>query len=199
MSDTNDAPHTSTAGTAGEPDDARTPDDAWAEACAEDLAAEEARRAGRGDGEPPRGDAADELRRLVESVADRVADVAAPLVGAAGRAAAGEGVGVTAERLTRQLAETARTAFDDVADRSPEVVSHLSAAGAELLAAYRAVVADQERRWTRREEPCVRVPHDDGHDNPHGTEPGGTAEPPTSEAGDEGDEPPPGTERINVD
>ncbi|MBB1255280.1 DUF5304 family protein [Streptomyces alkaliterrae] len=191
MSDANDAHPADNADDPRTPDDSRTPDDAgapedaWAQACAEDLAAEEARRAGHEhDREPGRGDAADELRRLVDSVAERIADVAAPLMGAAGRAAAGEGVGATAEQLTRRLAETARNAFDDVADRSPEVVSHLSAAGAELLAAYRAAVAEQERRWTRRDEPCVRVTRDD--------------EEPQA-GGDEGDEPPPGTERIDVD
>lgn len=45
-------------------------DDAWAQACAEDLAAEKARR--RAEYGPPPGSAAEELRKLVDAVADKV-------------------------------------------------------------------------------------------------------------------------------
>lgn len=46
-------------------------DDAWAKACAEDLEAEKARR--RAQHGPPPGSAAEELRKLVDAVADKVA------------------------------------------------------------------------------------------------------------------------------
>ena len=44
--------------------------DAWAEACAEDLAAEKERR--RRDGDEQLGTPAEELRRLADAVADRI-------------------------------------------------------------------------------------------------------------------------------
>jgi hypothetical protein len=37
---------------------------------------------------------------------------------------------------------------EPIRDRNPEVFEHLAAAGSELLAAYRSVVAGQEHRWT---------------------------------------------------
>ncbi|MET9800806.1 DUF5304 domain-containing protein [Streptomyces sp. NPDC006368] len=111
--------------------------DAWAKACAEDLEAERARRRGRSG--PPPGAAADELRKLVDAVADKVASLRGPLLGAG------------AQDTVRNLVDQARNAVEPVIERNPEVFDHLAAAGSELLAAYRSAVEGQERRWTRGE------------------------------------------------
>jgi hypothetical protein len=42
-------------------------------------------------------------------------------------------------------------AVNGLRERHPEVVAHLAAAGGELLAAYRSVVGESERRWTSGE------------------------------------------------
>ncbi|HET6859786.1 MAG TPA: DUF5304 domain-containing protein [Streptomyces sp.] len=109
--------------------------DAWAKACAEDLAAEKARR--RTERGMPPGSAADELRRLVDAVADKVSSLQTPLLGAAAQGAA------------RQFINQAKSAVEPVIERNPDVFDHLAAAGGELLAAYRSAVEGQERRWTR--------------------------------------------------
>ncbi|MEU6487901.1 DUF5304 domain-containing protein [Streptomyces sp. NPDC046887] len=108
--------------------------DAWAEACAEDLAAEKARR--RGTSPPPPGAAADELRKLVDAVADKVASLRTPLLGAG------------AQSALRHFADQAKAAVEPVIERNPRVFDHLAAAGNELLAAYRSAVEGQEGRWT---------------------------------------------------
>ncbi|MFF4155594.1 DUF5304 domain-containing protein [Streptomyces sp. NPDC001678] len=122
------------------PGPGRAPDpDAWERACAEDLAAEEARRrAAGGPGEQP-GSAAEELRKLVEAVAGKVSSFQLPLAGA------------TAQGAVREIVEQAKAAALPVIERNPEVFDHLAAAGSELLAAYRAAVTRQEARWTRDE------------------------------------------------
>ncbi|MEN8653230.1 DUF5304 domain-containing protein [Streptomyces sp. 21So2-11] len=112
--------------------------DAWAKACAEDLAAEKARRRAQ-QGMPP-GSAADELRKLVEAVADKVSSFQTPLLGMAAQGAA------------RQLINQAKSAVEPVIERNPDVIDHLAAAGGELLAAYRSAVAGREGRWTRGPE-----------------------------------------------
>jgi hypothetical protein len=107
----------------------RTDADAWAKASAEDIAAENARRrerAGRGP-----GSAAEELRRLAEAVADRVAALRSP----------------AAEIAAQQLMSQVKSVVEPIVERNPEVFDHLAAAGSELLAAYRSAVAGQERRW----------------------------------------------------
>ncbi|MFC8919254.1 DUF5304 domain-containing protein [Streptomyces sp. NPDC047821] len=109
--------------------------DAWAKACAEDLAAERARR--RGTEGPPPGTAAEELRKLVDAVADKVASLRAPLLGAG------------AQSAVQQFVSQAKAAVEPVIERNPQVFDHLAAAGNELLAAYRSAVEGQERRWTR--------------------------------------------------
>ncbi|MEV6649808.1 DUF5304 domain-containing protein [Streptomyces sp. NPDC051219] len=109
--------------------------DAWAKACAEDLAAEKARR--RGQQGPPPGTAAEELRKLVDAVADKVASLQSPLLGSA------------AQGAVQQLISQAKSAVEPVIERNPDVFDHLAAAGSELLAAYRSAVESQERRWTR--------------------------------------------------
>ncbi|MCP9959289.1 DUF5304 domain-containing protein [Streptomyces sudanensis] len=119
-------------------------DDAWARACAEDLAAERARR--RGQGGPPPGSAAEELRKLVDAVADKVSSLGAPLLGAG------------AQSAVRQVVAQAKSAIEPVVERNPEVFDHLAAAGGELLAAYRSAVEGHERRWTRG--PAARAPRD---------------------------------------
>ncbi|MEU6475645.1 DUF5304 domain-containing protein [Streptomyces sp. NPDC047017] len=114
--------------------------DAWATACAEDLQAEQARRRARYG--PPPGSAAEELRRLVDTVADKLSSLQSPLFGAV--------AGPTAQQLVRQAVQQARAAVEPVVERNPDVFDHLAAAGGELLAAYRSAVESQERRWTDR-------------------------------------------------
>ncbi|MEY2246152.1 DUF5304 domain-containing protein [Streptomyces sp. SAS_267] len=114
--------------------------DAWAKACAEDLAAEQARR--RAQHGPPPGSAAEELRKLVDAVADKLSGLQSPLFGAV---ASG-----TAQQMVSQVVQQAKAAVEPVLERNPEVFDHLAAAGSELLAAYRSAVENQERRWTAR-------------------------------------------------
>ncbi|AWL37959.1 MULTISPECIES: DUF5304 domain-containing protein [Streptomyces] len=121
-------------------------DDAWAQACAEDLEAEKARRkAAYG---PPPGSAAEELRKLFDAVADKVSALQSPLLGAA------------AQGTVQQVIRQARSAVGPVIERNPDVFDHLAAAGNELLAAYRSAVEGQEARWTQ------------GTDGASGTAPG---------------------------
>ena len=103
--------------------------DAWAKACAEDLAAERARRRRQADSEP--GSAVDELRKLAEAVVDKVAELGSP------------GASMAAKAMISQV----KAAVGPLRERNPEVFDHLTAAGSELLAAYRAAVENQERRW----------------------------------------------------
>ncbi|MET8243441.1 DUF5304 domain-containing protein [Streptomyces sp. NPDC005202] len=114
--------------------------DAWATACAEDLAAERARR--RAQHSPPPGSAAEELRRLVDTVADKLSSIQSPLLGAV--------AGPAAQQVVRQVVQQAKAAVEPVIERNPDVFDHLAAAGGELLAAYRSAVQAQERRWTAR-------------------------------------------------
>ncbi len=136
--------------------------DAWETACAEDLAAEQARRRGQ-DGPPP-GSAADELRKLAEAVTDKLAGIQLP--GALG--------GIAAQSAVSQLFRQAKAAVEPVIERNPDVFDHLAAAGSELLAAYRSAVERSERRWTRdgtdgRPEGRSTDPRDDDG-GPTGTE-----------------------------
>ncbi|KNB52731.1 DUF5304 domain-containing protein [Streptomyces caatingaensis] len=111
--------------------------DAWEAACAEDLAAERARRREQyGQGAP--GSAGDELRKLIDAVADKVAGLRLPPAAAA------------AQGAVQQLVDAAKAVVEPVVERNPEVFDHLASAGSELLAAYRAAVRGQEQRWTRR-------------------------------------------------
>ncbi|MFD5415340.1 DUF5304 domain-containing protein [Streptomyces nojiriensis] len=125
--------------------DRPTDDDAWAKACAEDLAAEKERLRGQeqaaADGT---GTAAEELFKLFEAVADKVSGLNNPLFG------------VAAQGAVRQFVDQAKTAAKPVIERNPEVFDHLAAAGSELLAAYRSAVEGHERRWTRGEPPAPR-------------------------------------------
>ncbi|MFF5140889.1 DUF5304 domain-containing protein [Streptomyces sp. NPDC013157] len=115
-----------------------TDDDAWATACAEDLEAEKARR--RAQYGPPPGSAAEELRRLVDAVADKLSGIQPPLLGAV--------AGPAAQQVVRQVVQQAKNAVEPVIERNPDVFDHLAAAGSELLAAYRSAVQAQETRWT---------------------------------------------------
>ncbi|MEU3658914.1 DUF5304 domain-containing protein [Streptomyces sp. NPDC032940] len=115
-----------------------TDDDAWATACAEDLEAEKARR--RAEHGPQPGSAAEELRRLVETVADKLSGLQSPLLG--------QVAGPAAQQMVRQVVQQAKAAVEPVIERNPDVFDHLAAAGGELLAAYRSAVQNQERRWT---------------------------------------------------
>ncbi|GAA2450848.1 carbon catabolit repression protein [Streptomyces pulveraceus] len=113
-------------------------DDAWAKACAEDLEAEKARR--RAQHGPPPGSAAEELRKLVDAVAEKVSSLQSPLLGAA------------AQGTVQQIIKQAKSAVEPVIERNPDVFDHIAAAGSELLAAYRSAVEGQERRWTQGAE-----------------------------------------------
>ncbi|MFK0153890.1 DUF5304 domain-containing protein [Streptomyces sp. NPDC090493] len=114
-----------------------TDDDAWATACAEDLEAEKARR--RAQYGPPPGSAAEELRKLVDAVADKLSGIQTPLLGAV--------AGPAAQQVVRQVVQQAKNAVEPVIERNPDVFDHLAAAGSELLAAYRSAVQAQETRW----------------------------------------------------
>ncbi|MGK5729878.1 DUF5304 family protein [Streptomyces sp. URMC 124] len=120
---------------------ARPDPDAWEQACAEDLAAERARR--RAQQGPPPGTAAEELRKLVDAVADKVSGMQLPLGGG------------TAQGVVQQVVAQAKAVVEPVIERNPDVFDHLASAGSELLAAYRAAVRGQEARWVR-EEPAAR-------------------------------------------
>jgi hypothetical protein len=123
-------------------DAARATDaDAWATACAEDLQAEKDRR--RTQYGPPPGSAADELRRLVDTVADKLSGLQSPLLGPV--------AGPAAQQVVRQVVQQAKAAVEPVIERNPDVFDHLAAAGNELLAAYRSAVQRQESRWTARD------------------------------------------------
>ncbi|MFE1750828.1 DUF5304 domain-containing protein [Streptomyces anandii] len=112
--------------------------DAWATACAEDLEAERNRRRDRHG--PPPGSAAEELRKLVDTVAGKLSSLQSPLLGSV--------AGPAAQQVVRQMVQQARAAVEPVLERNPDVFDHLAAAGGELLAAYRSAVQGQERRWT---------------------------------------------------
>ncbi|MFF9812712.1 DUF5304 domain-containing protein [Streptomyces sp. NPDC014006] len=112
--------------------------DAWAAACAEDLAEEKARR--RTQHGPPPGSAAEELKKLVDSVAEKLTGIQSPLLGSV--------AGPAAQEVVRQVVQQAKAAVEPVIERNPDVFDHLAAAGSELLAAYRSAVQAQEKRWT---------------------------------------------------
>lgn len=148
-------------------DDVRTPAaetdaDAWATAAAEDLEAEKARR--RAQYGPPPGSAAEELKKLVDAVTDKLSGLQSPLLGAV--------AGPAAQQVVRQVVQQAKAAVEPVIERNPDVFDHLAAAGNEILAAYRSAVQDQERRWTARDaDPRDADDRRDRGDDP-GTAPG---------------------------
>lgn len=129
MSDHTERPAADSAGPSA------TDADAWAAACAEDLAAEKARLRAEQGAQP--GSAAEELRKLADAVADKLSSLQVPVAGMA------------AQSVVQQLVDRAKAAVEPVVERNPDVFDHLAAAGSELLAAYRSAVEGQERRWTR--------------------------------------------------
>ncbi|TJZ50933.1 hypothetical protein FCH28_20695 [Streptomyces piniterrae] len=145
--------------------------DAWATACAEDLAALKARRRAENGQQP--GSAADELRKLAEAVTEKLSGIQLP--GALG--------GIAAQGAVNQLFRQAKAAVEPVIERNPEIFDHLAAAGSELLAAYRSAVESSERRWTR----------EDLGDRPGGTTGTNRGDDPRDDDG------PTGTERIDLD
>ncbi|MEU1212444.1 DUF5304 domain-containing protein [Streptomyces sp. NPDC005791] len=146
-------------------------DDAWAEACAEDLEAEKARRRARYGQQP--GSAAEELRKLIDAVSDKVSSLQSPLLGMA------------AQGTVQQVIRQAKSAVEPVIERNPELFDHLAAAGNELLAAYRSAVEGQESRWTR------------GTEGAGGTS--GQAKKAAENPADPRDEGPGGSEHIDLD
>ncbi|MFE0511961.1 DUF5304 domain-containing protein [Streptomyces sp. NPDC058964] len=159
MSEERPTPDASTAETAEE---VRATDaDAWSTACAEDLEAERARR--RAEYGAPPGAAAEELRKLVDAVANKLSGLQSPLLGAV--------AGPAAQQVVRQVVQQAKAAVEPVIERNPDVFDHLAAAGNELLAAYRSAVQAQEQRWTtRKADP--KHDRDDRGDRGEGTGPG---------------------------
>ncbi|MEV6396372.1 DUF5304 domain-containing protein [Streptomyces sp. NPDC051907] len=149
--------------------------DAWAEACAEDLAAEKARRRAQygQHGQEP-GSAAEELRKLFDVVADKVTALQTSLPGLA------------AQNAVQQLVTQAKSAVEPVIERNPEIFDHLAAAGNELLAAYRSAVEGHERRWTQ---------------GPDGPRSGSASDPRTGskDAEDPRDDGPGASEHIDLD
>ena len=146
-------------------DEVRATDaDAWATAVAEDLAAEKARR--RAEHGVPPGSAAEELRKLVDAVADKLSTIQSPLLGAV--------AGPAAQQVVKQVVEQAKAAVEPVIDRNPDVFDHLAAAGNELLAAYRSAVQNQEQRWTSGPKDAQGLDEldDDKRDPGEGTGPG---------------------------
>ncbi|MBZ4016953.1 DUF5304 domain-containing protein [Streptomyces purpurogeneiscleroticus] len=135
-----------------------TDDNAWEQACAEDLAAERARRRAEYGRQP--GSAAEELRKLAEAVTDKLAGIQLP--GAAG--------GLAAKGAVDHLLRQARAAVEPVIERNPDVFDHLAAAGSELLAAYRSAVEAGERRWTQGaadgRDATARGPQAEGPERP---------------------------------
>jgi hypothetical protein len=108
--------------------------DAWATASAEDIAAERARR--KAESGQSQGSPAEELRRLAEAVGDVVNERLAALRSPA--------VQLAAQGVFSQV----RSVVEPIKERNPDLFDHLTAAGAELLAAYRSAVAGAEARWT---------------------------------------------------
>ena len=193
------ADDSSTAGASetGAPEESAPYAGAWADACAEDLAAERARR--RRQYGPPPGSAAEELRRLLDAVTERISGLsegAAPLFGAAAQGAA--------QHLVQQVVRQARAVVEPVVERNPEVFDHLAAAGGELLAAYRSAVLAQERRWTGGEP---AAPTEDRSETAQDRPASGATEPradqPDRRDGDTGDgrpgEGPASGEHIDLD
>ncbi|MDT0264936.1 DUF5304 family protein [Streptomyces sp. DSM 44915] len=163
--------------------------DPWAAACAEDLAAEEARRQDRYGSARP--DPAEELRRIADELTSRLGELGSrlPQVG----------------MLAKPLANQARAAIDPVIERNADAFGHLASAGQELLAAYRSAVLGQEGRWARpadaepgREGPGraapepAKGPRADAAQGPDDGQPGNRDEPGES-AG------PAGGQRIDLD
>ncbi|NEB76771.1 DUF5304 domain-containing protein [Streptomyces sp. SID14478] len=130
--------------------------DAWETACAEDLAAEKARR--RAEHGAPPGSAAEELKKLVDAVTDKLSSVQAPFLGAVAQG--------TAEQVAKQVVRQARSVVEPVIERNADVFDHLAAAGSELLAAYRSAVENQERRWTQGSAD-TKPPTDEGPGGEH--------------------------------
>ncbi|MET9529099.1 DUF5304 domain-containing protein [Streptomyces sp. NPDC006649] len=134
------------------PEQPATDSDAWAKACAEDLAEEKARR--RAEYGSAEGSAADELRKLFDAVADKVSDFQSSIPGLA------------AQGTVQQFLSQAKSVVEPVVERNPDVFDHLAAAGGELLAAYRSAVEKQEQRWTAGRETAADrdAGKDDGGD-----------------------------------
>jgi hypothetical protein len=147
---------------AAEQEPRATDADAWATACAEDLVREKARR--RAEQGRPEGSAAEELRKFVDAVADKLSGIQAPLLGSV--------AGPAAQQVVRQVVQQAKAAVEPVIERNPDVFDHLAAAGSELLAAYRSAVQHQEQRWTSGSHDLRDDPGDDPRDGGGETGPG---------------------------
>ncbi|GAA2042932.1 carbon catabolit repression protein [Streptomyces cheonanensis] len=146
---------------------------AWEEACAEDLAAERARFRERTRQQPPPRDAAEELRKLMTAITEE-----------AGRL--GARFGADAALLAARARSTVNA----------EVLEHLSNAGAELVAAYRAAVVGYQRQ-AGQDRPAGR---EDGSGEGTGDGSGGYREgrERTGKDGD-GEEPSGPAQRIDLD
>jgi hypothetical protein len=116
--------------------------DAWADACEEDLAAERERHETRYG--PPPIDAGRELRRLADAVVRTAGALGRPLGGPAGETAAR----TAAQQLINQADAVVRPALE----RHPDVLDHLTAAGGELLAAYRAALRPRPQHGPEQQD-----------------------------------------------
>lgn len=148
MSDAIERPEPGAASTVPDPG-------AWAQACAEDFAAEQARRRAVYGPEPV--SAAEELRRFFDSLSDKVSELRAP--GATGGTAA---VAQTAaQQFAKQFLASVKTVVEPVVERNPQVFDHLatmrhgdrrrlprrsSAAGSRLVAGRRTTQQPQADR-----------------------------------------------------
>lgn len=120
---------------AGEPDDAGARDESGGDSGPDGDA--ERSDSGRSDSDGSDADRSDSAERLAEE-ARRLA-----------------------EAVAGKLGDVRQRVVDPLLERHPEAAAHLSAAGSELLAAYRAFVAGKERRWASRPAPTQRVDLDD--------------------------------------
>lgn len=171
----------------------RTDSDAWATACEEDLAAEQARRREQYGSQPV--SAAEELRRLADAVSEKISEIGKPFAGSAGTAAA--------QGVAQQFIAQAKSAIEPVVERNPDFFGHLAAAGNELLAAYQSAVRDSENRWTsggpsrtHAESRTEDGPRTDGGSRESGDPRTSGSSPGDRERGESG---PPSAERVDIE
>jgi hypothetical protein len=135
-------------------------DDVWAQVVAEDaerLAREAQQRAAAETVEQAEhAPASDPLTRLLGGEAPFGSELG-PLVDEVRRLAATIGDRLQKAQRTTDALATGATGLEQLTaplrEKHPEVYRHLAAAGNELLAAYRAAVSGQERRWTGGKPP----------------------------------------------
>jgi hypothetical protein len=127
-------------------------DDVWAQVVAEDAAAQaaQAREAQKSEEAGATTPATDPLQRLLGD--SPFGTELGPVVDEVRRIAANLGDRLQQAQRASEAIATGLQGWEQVTaplrENHPEVYRHLAAAGNELLAAYRAAVSGQERRWT---------------------------------------------------